>query len=250
MTLAGGVNIITGIHNFLDLGKAGFFNLTGQCKPFDEAADGVGLVVLKPLRQAVTDGDNILGVVASIATNNGGLSPSITTLCPRAQTELFRNVDAIGRILKLVIPSRLPVCARYLGIPFRAALVSSYGAAGSNAALICTEPPRRDRNRAVESDFPFAFPVFISGTSIESLRENVTKLAAYLRKTPPDDHNQLSIGNVAVALHDHRRHHNVRWVGTARSIDSLAYSLETSVDAEFFDVKPRHKRPMVLVFSG
>lgn len=51
MALAGGVNIITGINNYLDLGKAGFLSHTGQCKPFDQSADGycrsdgAGLVV-------------------------------------------------------------------------------------------------------------------------------------------------------------------------------------------------------------
>jgi len=51
MALAGGVNILTGINNYLDLSKAGFLNHTGQCKPFDQSADGycrsdgVGLVV-------------------------------------------------------------------------------------------------------------------------------------------------------------------------------------------------------------
>ena len=40
MALAGGVNIMTGINNYLDLSKAGFLNHTGQCKPFDQSADG------------------------------------------------------------------------------------------------------------------------------------------------------------------------------------------------------------------
>ena len=38
--LVGGVNLITGISNFMDLGKAGFLSPTGQCKPFDAAGDG------------------------------------------------------------------------------------------------------------------------------------------------------------------------------------------------------------------
>lgn len=40
VALCGGVNLITGIHNYLDLAKAGFLSPTGQCKPFDSAADG------------------------------------------------------------------------------------------------------------------------------------------------------------------------------------------------------------------
>ncbi|RYP83761.1 hypothetical protein DL770_005339 [Monosporascus sp. CRB-9-2] len=71
---------------------------TGQCKPFDQAADGycradsVGLVVLKVLSQAAVQGDDILGVTPAIATNHGGLSRSITVPYGRAQTNLFRMV--------------------------------------------------------------------------------------------------------------------------------------------------------------
>lgn len=91
MALAGGVNIITGMHNFLDLDKSGFLSTTGQCKPFDVAADGycradgAGLVVLKSLKEAVASGDNILGVIPGVVTNHGGLSPSITVPYSNAQ---------------------------------------------------------------------------------------------------------------------------------------------------------------------
>ena len=84
MALAGGVNVLTGVHNLLDLGKAGYLSPTGQCQPFDRAADGyyrgegVGLVVLKPLSQAVADGDQILGATPGTATTQGGLSSRIT----------------------------------------------------------------------------------------------------------------------------------------------------------------------------
>ena len=63
MALIGGINLITGINNFMDLAKAGFLSPTGQCKPFCQAADGYcrseggGLVVLELLKQALADGD-------------------------------------------------------------------------------------------------------------------------------------------------------------------------------------------------
>jgi acyl transferase domain-containing protein len=106
MALAGGVNVISGIQNFLDLGKAGFLSHTGQCKPFDALADGycradgAGLVVLKPLRQAAADGDQVLGVIRGIATNQGGLSPSITVPHERAQVDLFTDVLKRSRMSK------------------------------------------------------------------------------------------------------------------------------------------------------
>ena len=98
MALSGGVNIISGIHNFLDLSKAGFLSPTGQCKPFDAQADGycraegAGLIVLKNLNQAIADGNQIHGVIPGVATNQGGLSASITVPHSVAQKKLYETV--------------------------------------------------------------------------------------------------------------------------------------------------------------
>ena len=99
VALAGGVNIITGVNNYFDLGKASFLSQTGQCKPFDDSADGycradgVGLVVLKPLSKAVADGDYIQGVIPAIATNQGGIgAPGITVPDGIAQKALYRGI--------------------------------------------------------------------------------------------------------------------------------------------------------------
>lgn len=98
MALAGGVNVISNIDNFLDLGKAGFLSPTGQCKPFDKDADGycrsegVGLLVLKSLSQALRDEDCIAGVICGASTNQGGLSPSITVPHSPSQVALFQRI--------------------------------------------------------------------------------------------------------------------------------------------------------------
>ncbi|KAK3394800.1 hypothetical protein B0H63DRAFT_58147 [Podospora didyma] len=99
IALAGGVNIITGVNNYFDLAKAGFLSQTGQCKPFDDSADGycradgAGLVVLKPLKQAVLDGDHIMGVIPAVATNQGGIgAPGITIPDGIAQKALYRRL--------------------------------------------------------------------------------------------------------------------------------------------------------------
>lgn len=98
IALTGGVNLITGIHNYLDLAKAGFLSQTGQCKPFDAGADGycrsegAGLIVLKRFNQALADGDQILGVLTGASTNQGGLSPTLTVPHSAAQVQLYKNI--------------------------------------------------------------------------------------------------------------------------------------------------------------
>lgn len=98
MALAGGVNVMTSIENFLDLGKAGFLSPTGQCKPFDKDADGycrsegAGLLFLKPFEQALQQNDQILGVICGAATNQGGPSSSITVPHAPSQVSLYRTL--------------------------------------------------------------------------------------------------------------------------------------------------------------
>ncbi|KAK3323020.1 non-reduced type polyketide synthase protein [Apodospora peruviana] len=97
MALAGGISLMTGINNNLDLAKANVLSTTGQCKPFGAAADGycradgTRLVVLKTVKDAMADGNEILGVVAGVATNQGRRS-SITTPEPRAQQAFYKKV--------------------------------------------------------------------------------------------------------------------------------------------------------------
>ena len=336
MAVAGGVNIITGIHNFLDLGKAGFLSPTGQCKPFDAAgdgycrADGVGLVVLKSLRQAVADGDDVLGVIPGVATNHGGLSPSITVPYSRAQTALFKTVlkkagitpsqvsyveahgtgtqvgdpieigsirevlggsqrsdslylgslkanvghsetaAGIGSLIKVLamlqkdqipplagfrtlnpkIPAlepdhlRIPTKVTPWEAPFGAALVNSYGAAGSNSALMCCEGPRRANAPTRDSDSDY--PIFLSAATTDSLKSYAAKLAAYVRKAPRG--REAHIGDLALTLYERRKHHRVRWVGTAHGLASLIQSLESGLDNIF--ETPSATKPVVLVFSG
>lgn len=79
--LAGGVNAITRPEWFNFLGAGSFLSSTGQCKPFDEKADGysrgegVGAVYLKRLSTAIEQGDSILGIMirdeaADLKTDN------------------------------------------------------------------------------------------------------------------------------------------------------------------------------------
>lgn len=83
---------------YLGLARAHFLSETGQCKPFDAAADGYcrsegcGVVVLKRLSQAIAEDDRILGVIRGIEINQCGRSKSITHPDSSTQAALFRKL--------------------------------------------------------------------------------------------------------------------------------------------------------------
>lgn len=337
MALAGGVNIITGINNYLDLGKAGFLSHTGQCKPFDATADGycradgVGLVVLKSLRQAVGEGDQILGVIRGIATNQGGLSPSITVPHDRAQVELFSTVlgqsgmskeqvsyieahgtgtqvgdpieisslrhvfgsadrpplhvgslkanvghsesaagvGSLVKVLAMLQRSEIPPLAGFKALnpkipdlrpsnmcidtnvaswdaPVKAALVNSYGASGSNSALLCSEAPKpTSASHGISATASMQYPILLSAENSESLQAFALKLVEWVRKVPT-----IRLGDLAYTLYERRKHHQVRWVGTHSDLDTLAQGLQSGL-TDTFEVAPSAApKPVVLVFSG
>ncbi|KUI58292.1 Conidial yellow pigment biosynthesis polyketide synthase [Cytospora mali] len=99
MAIAGGVNVITSPNLHQNLAAASFLHPEGgPSRAFDAAArgycrgEGAGIVVLKKLSRALADGDDILGVIASSAINQGSNSSSITVPDSVSQSSLYRRV--------------------------------------------------------------------------------------------------------------------------------------------------------------
>jgi acyl transferase domain-containing protein/acyl carrier protein len=336
--VAGGVNAITGINNLLDLGKAGFLSPTGQCKAFDVSADGycraegAGLVVLKLLKDAINDNDNILGVIPGIATNQGGLSPALTVPSTQALQALYKRVlvkaglspshisyveahatgtqagdpvemDSIRavfgdpsrvqplfigsikgntghcetaagvagllKVLAMIKHGAIPPQANYHTLnpkipslemdsleiprnttawvaPLRAALVNSYGAAGSNCALLCCEIPKDEANprQAAIKEPNIAIPLFLSAASETSLLSYAQVTAKYLSQRTSD----FMLTDIAFTL-NHRRKRNkfclaVTTTGLHTAIESFACATTSSFEL------PSKPKPVCLVFGG
>ncbi|KAH8585459.1 hypothetical protein B0O99DRAFT_666107 [Bisporella sp. PMI_857] len=97
--LAGGVATMSNFLWFQNLAGAGFLSPTGQCKPFDERADGycrsegIACVFLKKMSDAIADGNSILGCIASTAVyQNRNCTPLFVPNSP-SLSQLF--TDAI-----------------------------------------------------------------------------------------------------------------------------------------------------------
>lgn len=104
--IAGGVNLIVDQKHFVGLSEMTMVSASNQCRSFGEHADGfvdaegVGVVLLKPLRNAIDDRDHIYGVLKASTINSGGKTNGYTVPSPILQGELVAkalekaNIDA------------------------------------------------------------------------------------------------------------------------------------------------------------
>lgn len=96
--IAGGGNIMTASDLFAGLSRGGVLSPTGSCKTWDETADGycradaVGVLVLKRLKTAISNRDNVLAIIKSAATNHSPLAMSITHPHAPTQAKLIHTV--------------------------------------------------------------------------------------------------------------------------------------------------------------
>lgn len=95
LALAGGVNLILTPSVTINFTKAGAMAPDGRCKSFDARADGyvrsegAGIVVLKPLSQAIADGDSIYATILGSAINHDGRSNGLMAPNPQAQAQVL-----------------------------------------------------------------------------------------------------------------------------------------------------------------
>ncbi|MGA5462615.1 type I polyketide synthase [Mycobacterium sp. NPDC050041] len=101
LAVAGGVNIMIGPNTAIAESKSGFLSPDGRCKAFDESADGYArgeggaVVVIKPLDQALHDGDEIYAQILGTAVSQDGRTDGITV--PRAEAQSAAITSALRR---------------------------------------------------------------------------------------------------------------------------------------------------------
>ena len=96
LAVAGGVNLILVPEVFASFAKAGFLSSNGTCRAFDAQADGyvrgegAGMLALKPLSSAITNGDPIYAVIRGGAVNQDGRTNGLTAPNRLAQEAVLR----------------------------------------------------------------------------------------------------------------------------------------------------------------
>lgn len=98
MAIVGGVNFMLRPEYPIAMSKGQFLARDGLSKSFDSRADGygrgegAGVVILKPLKQALADSDHILAVVDAVGVNQDGRTSGITVPSAESQQVLMEKV--------------------------------------------------------------------------------------------------------------------------------------------------------------
>jgi polyketide synthase PksN len=95
--IAGGVNLLLTPEAYISFTKAGMLCEDGRCKTFSDKAngyvrgEGVGMLMLKPLKDAVRDGNVVHALVKGTAENHGGRTNSLTAPNPKSQSAVIQK---------------------------------------------------------------------------------------------------------------------------------------------------------------
>lgn len=339
--------MISSPFDYHNLAAAGFLSPTGQCKPFDSSADGycrgegVAVVVLKRLSDAIKDGDNILGVISGSAVNQNHNDSLITVPHSGSQSALYRDVlgltglqpesvtyveahgtgtgvgdpievrsirDVFGgpqrdsvlhfasikgnightegtagvagliKVLLMMRHKLIPMQASHnitnpkiaslsqdrmaiprkvlsWDAPFLAACVNSYGAAGSNSALVVVDKPSIPTTTCPNLSKFSRWPMIISANSAYSLAAYSRKLLDWMQKhvekTRPD-----ILASLTFHLADRANHALPHILSTTVS---SVHDLESTLEAAAKSQSPssvasitaaESPKPIILVFGG
>ncbi|MGD6960812.1 SDR family NAD(P)-dependent oxidoreductase [Fictibacillus phosphorivorans] len=101
VVVAGGVNLTLHPNKYILLSQGNFVSSDGKCRSFGAGGDGfvpgegTGAILLKPLKKAIEDGDQIYAVIKSTSINHGGKTNGYSVPNPKAQAALI--IDALKK---------------------------------------------------------------------------------------------------------------------------------------------------------
>ena len=104
LAISGGVNVLLLPETYVAFCRGEMLAPDGHCKTFDAGADGFvrsegcGVIVLKRLSQALTDGDPIAAVIRGSAVNQDGASGGLTVPSGPSQQTVIRAALAAARV--------------------------------------------------------------------------------------------------------------------------------------------------------
>ncbi len=144
LALAGGVNIIFKPEWTLAAAKGGFLSVDGRCKAFDKRAngyvrsEGAGITVLKPLSDALRDGDRIYAVIRGSAVNQDGHTRGITVPSKNSQKNLMTDAyEQAGLLPEQISYVEAHGTGTPVGDPIEAGAIGSFFSQGRTEGEKC-----------------------------------------------------------------------------------------------------------------
>jgi FkbH-like protein len=104
VAVVGGVNLILDPDRLVSLARLGILSERGTCEPFGADSDGTvlgegaGVVILRPLDEALRRGDRIYGVIKGTGLSTGNGTVGFTAPNPQAQAEAIRKSLRAARV--------------------------------------------------------------------------------------------------------------------------------------------------------
>ena len=98
--IVGGINLLLAPYPYLGFCSASMLSRRGRCFAFDERADGYvrgeggGVVILRPLEDALADRDAVRAVILGTGVNSDGRTIGLSLPSEAAQASLLRSVYA------------------------------------------------------------------------------------------------------------------------------------------------------------
>ena len=96
--IVGGINALLSPSGTVGFSKAHMLSPTGRCRPFDAAGDGYvrseggGIFVLKPLADAIAEGNRVYAVIVGSGVNSDGRTSGLAVPNQAAQAALLRRL--------------------------------------------------------------------------------------------------------------------------------------------------------------
>jgi phthiocerol/phenolphthiocerol synthesis type-I polyketide synthase C len=102
--IVGGINLLLAPYPFIGFSRASMLSRRGRCFAFDERADGYvrgeggGVMILKPLEEALANSDPIRAVILASGVNSDGRTIGLSLPSESAQASLLRSVYSRAEI--------------------------------------------------------------------------------------------------------------------------------------------------------
>ncbi|KAF2797876.1 hypothetical protein K505DRAFT_405502 [Melanomma pulvis-pyrius CBS 109.77] len=256
---------------WISMSMSRLFGEAGRSYAFDQRGtgygrgEGCGLLILKPLDQAIKDNDPIRAVITGSGINQDGKTPGITM--PNGSAQGIAGIIKTALMLErgFILPNydfkqpnekipfdewglKVPTTQRPWPIGKRWASINGFGFGGTNAHVVLTKGPLERKTMKEEIDTQAREMLFVLSANDKVSTEKIMKnMGIYLEQRPEIFQNDL-LSNLAYTLG--QRKSLLPW-RVAISASSSVHLVEALSSGKIFPAKQELDALRIgLIFTG